>query len=185
MPGFGYVGYIATPAGRTPFEEFAGQYLNTRTAVSDYQMARYRSEVRRLAEHFPVVEEIDDQALATWVRWMLAKGRAAKTIANYHGLLFAICAYAVRKGRLSANPCADTQLPKRTAYDEDGEPIVCFLEPEEFALIAEAMCAATAYEWRPKGGRGKRRPNSHIEACGIGFREDRDLITLAVHTGLR
>jgi integrase len=47
------------------------------------------------------------------------------------------------------------------------------------------MCAAAAYEWRPKGGRGKRRPNSLIQTHGIGFREDRDLITLAVHTGLR
>jgi integrase len=100
-------------------------------------------------------------------------------------LLFAICAYAVRKGLLLTNPCADTQLPQRTAYDEDGEPIVCFLERAEFELIAETMCAATAYEWRPKGGRGKRRPNSQIQTCGIGFREDRDLITLAVQTGLR
>jgi integrase len=86
---------------------------------------------------------------------------------------------------LPTNPCADTQLPHRTAYDEDGEPIVCFLEPKEFELIAEAMCAATAYEWRPKGGRGKRRTKSQVDTCGVGFREDRDLITLAAHTGLR
>jgi len=119
-PGFGYVSDVAAPpAGQTAFLEFAEQYLNTRTAVSGYQMTRYRSDVRRLAGHFPVVEEIDDQAAATWVRWMLAQGRAAKTIANY-GLLFAICAYAVRKGLLPTSPCADTQLPLRTAYDEDG-----------------------------------------------------------------
>jgi integrase len=185
VPGVGYVTATATTAERTAFRGFAEQYLNTRTAVSDYQMARYRSALKRLAEHFPTVEEIDDQAVATWVRWMLAAGRAPKTVANYHGLLSAVCAYAVRRGLLQRNPCEDTQLPKVTAYDEDGEPIACFLEPDEFELIAEAMCAAAAYDWRPKGGYGKRRPNSQVPTCGIGFREDRDLITLAVHTGLR
>jgi integrase len=185
VPGIGHVKDVGAAAGQTIFPELAEQYLNTRTAVSDYQMSRYRSVIKQLAEHFPIMEEIDDQAVATWVRWMRAEGRAPKTIANYHGLLFAICAYAVRKGLLSRNPCEDTQLPKRTAYDEDGEPITCFLERHEFELIAEAMCAAAAYEWRPKGGRGKRRANSQVRTYGIGFREDRDFVTLTVHTGLR
>lgn len=186
VPGMGYppgLGELAT--GRTGFGEFAEQYLNTRTRVSDYQMARYRATVATLAGAFPVVEEIDDQAVATWVRGMLAAGRAPKTIANYHGLLSAVCGYAARKGLLARNPCEDTQLPKLSAYDADGEPLACFLEPEEFELIAEAMCAASAYEWRPAGGPGKRRPRSQRPTAGVGFREDRDLITLAVHTGLR
>ena len=185
VPGVGYLENIGAPTGRTAFADFAERYLNTRTAVSSYQMARYRSAIRRLAEHFPVIEEIDDQAVATWVRRMLAEGRAAKTIANYHGLLFPVCAYAVRKGLLAHNPCQDTQLPKRSAYDQDGEPIACFLERHEFELVADAMCAPGAYLWRPTQGPGRRRDKAQVEACGVGFREDRDLITLAVHTGLR
>jgi integrase len=109
VAGVGYVAQPAAPANATLLADFAEQYLNTRTAVSDYQMARYRSDVLRLARQFPVVEEIDDQAVATWVRWMLGQGGSAKTIANYHGLLSAVCAYAVRKDLLPANPCADTQ----------------------------------------------------------------------------
>ena len=175
-----------TPGGRVSrFGEVADHYLNTRTAVSDYQMMRYRRVVSRLAETFPVLEEIDDQAVATWVRAMLADGKAAKTIANYHALLFAICGYAVRKGLLAHSPCQDTQLPRRSAYDADGEPVACSLELGEFALVPEAMCAASAYEWRPAGGRGKRRAPCEVVATGVGYREDRDLITLAVHTGLR
>lgn len=197
IPGLGYEvtgsapgtapAQTAQPAGTgaTPFLEFADRYLNTRTAVSDYQLTRYRSEVGRLAPHFPVVEAIDDEAVAAWVRAMRAAGRSPKTIANYHGLLYAICGYAVRKGLLVANPCVDTQLPHRSSFDAEGAPIACFLEPEEFALIAEAMCASSAYQWRPPGGRGQRRLPAQIPSCGIAFREDRDLITLAVHTGLR
>lgn len=62
---------------------------------------------------------------------------------------------------------------------------MCFLEPEEFALIAEAMCAAEHYDWRPGGGRGIRRPREHVATTGVAYRQDRDFITLAVHTGLR
>ncbi|WP_019874474.1 tyrosine-type recombinase/integrase [Sporichthya polymorpha] len=187
VPGYGYAATSAAaePGVETAFAALAEQYLNTRTSVSSYQMTRYRGMVRRLGEHFTVVEDIDDQAVATWVRDMLDTGSAAKTIANYHGLLFAICAYGVRKGMLGANPCADTRLPKLSAYDAEGEPIACFLEPAEFALIAEAMCASSAYDWRPPGGPGERRAPSQVVRCGVAFREDRDLITLVVHTGLR
>ncbi len=190
VAGFGYPGPGSgadTPAesARTAFADLAGRYLVTRTSVSSYQLARYRSMVRRLGEQLPTVEDIDDEAVAVWVRTMLAQGAAAKTIANYHGLLHGICGHGVRKGLLPANPCTQTRLPKLSAYDADGEPIACFLEPAEFALIAESMCSAAAYEWRPPGGPGERRAPSQIATCGVAYREDRDFITLAVHTGLR
>ena len=187
VPGYGYTAMSvpAEAAGETPFADLAERYLNTRTSVSGYQMTRYRGMVSRLGEYFTVVEDIDDQAVASWVRDRLNVGASAKTIANYHGLLFAICAYGVRKGVLTANPCADTRLPKLSAYDADGETIACFLEPAEFALIAEAMCASSAYEWRPAGGPRERRAPAQVASRGVAFREDRDLITLAVHTGMR
>ena len=185
IPGFGYATALAPGTGRTDFVELAARYLTTRTAVSDSELTRYRGQVERLGEHFRIVEQIDDQAVARWVRAMLDCGRSPKTIANYHGLLSAVCAYAVRKRLLVANPCADTQLPKKTRFDADGEPVVCFLEPDEFALIAEAMCAADHYDWRPDGGRGVRRRRADVPRTGVGFRQDRDLITLTVHTGLR
>lgn len=169
----------------TAFAGLAERYLLTRTSVSAYQLTRYRSMVHRLAERFPVVEKIDDEAIAAWVRDNLDAGTSPKTIANYHGLLYGICGHAVRKGLLAANPCALTRLPKVSAFDADGQPLACFLEPAEFTLVAEAMCAAGAYHWRPPGGPGERRAPSETATCGVAYREDRDLITLAVHTGLR
>jgi hypothetical protein len=64
----------------------------------------------------------------------------------------------VAKGVLAANPCVGTRLPRADGFNADGDPVTCFLEPGEFALIAEAMSE-------------------------IGTGADRDLITLAVHTG--
>jgi integrase len=185
-PGLGFATAIAPEqvVAPTTFTELAERYLDTRTGVSSYVLRRYRRMVCRLGGHFALVADIDDQAVARWVRAMLDAGAAPKTIANYHGLLYAILGYGVRKGVLVANPCADTQLPKLTSVDAEGEPLTCFLEPAEFELIAEAMCAASAYDWRPPGRRGAR-PKNQIEAGGIAYREDRDLITLAVHTGLR
>lgn len=161
VPGYGYAAAAPpTPVAETPFAELAERYLLTRTSVSSYQLARYRGMVARLAEIFPVVEDIDDGAIAGWIRGCQAAGVAAKTIANYHGLLHGVLGHGVRKGLLAANPCADTRLPKVSAYDAEGESIACFLEPAEFTLIAEAMCSSTAYEWRPPGGPGERRAPS-------------------------
>jgi integrase len=50
-------------------------------------------------------------------------------------------------------------------------------------VIAEAMCASVAYEFRPPGGPGERRSPSEIATCGVAYREDRDLVALAAHTG--
>jgi integrase len=182
-PGIGYEPGPPPPSA-TPFTEFADLYLQTRTGVSSYVLMRYRKMVAQLAPHFPTIEDLDDQVVVRWVRSMQSAGASPKTIANYHGLLYSILGYAVGKGLLSQNPCASTQLPRRSIHNSDGEPIACFLEPEEFLLIAEAMCASTAYKWR-SGGHAGRRPKAHIPTCGIAYREDRDLITLAVHTGLR
>ncbi len=186
VPGFGYAGRNIQPEIEdAAFAEVAARYLLTRTSVSSYQLARYRGMAARLADRFPLIGDVDDESIARWVRECQDAGVAAKTIANYHGLLHGICAHAVRKRLLPANPCALSRLPKVSAYDAEGEPIACFLEPGEFALIAEAMCAGAAYEFRPPGGPGERRSPSEVASCGVAYREDRDLITLVAHTGLR
>jgi integrase len=185
VPGYGYTAAVPTPPTEAAFADVAERYLLTRTSVSSYQMARYRAMATRLAEYFPCVDDLDDESIAAWVRSSQERGVAAKTIANYHGLLHGICSHAVRKGLLPANPCALTRLPKVSAYDTEGEPIACFLEPAEFVLVAEAMCTSGAYDFRPPGGPGERRSQAEIATCGVAYREDRDLITLAVHTGLR
>ncbi|MGQ0846409.1 MAG: tyrosine-type recombinase/integrase [Sporichthyaceae bacterium] len=189
VPGHGY---LAAPAEEeepevpeTDFADIAERYLLTRNSVSSYQLTRYRAMVERLAERFPLITDVDDESIARWVRVSQDAGVAPKTIKNYHGLLHGICGHAVRKGLLPVNPCAFSRLPKVSGYDADGEPIACFLEPKEFALIADAMCSLDAYEFRPNRGPGERRAPAEIDTCGVAYREDRDLIELAVHTGLR
>lgn len=70
VPGYGYAAASAAaePGADTAFSALAEQYLNTRTSVSSYQMTRYCGMVRRLGQHFTVVQDIDDQAVATWVQ---------------------------------------------------------------------------------------------------------------------
>lgn len=133
----------------TVFAEIAERYLLTRGSVSSYQLVRYRGMVAKLAERFPLIGEVDDESIARWVRDSQNAGVAAKTIKNYHGLLHGICGHAVRKGLLPANPCVLSRLPKVSAYDAEGEPVACFLEPREFALIADAMCSPPTNSGRP------------------------------------
>ncbi|MGQ0467987.1 MAG: tyrosine-type recombinase/integrase [Sporichthyaceae bacterium] len=192
VPGYGYRAAPAEEdapaqdeASNADFADVAERYLLTRNSVSSYQLTRYRAMVARLEEHFPLIVDVDDESVARWVRASQDAGVAAKTIKNYHGLLHGICGHAVRKGLLPANPCVLSRLPRVSAFDADGEPIACFLEPREFALIADAMCSLNAYEFRPNRGPGERRAPSQIDTCGVAYREDRDLIELAVHTGLR
>ncbi len=187
IPGHGYAELAVEPeeVPDTAFADIAERYLLTRVSVSSYQLARYRGMVEKLADRFPLIDDVDDESIARWVRDSQLAGVAAKTISNYHGLLHGICGHAVRKGLLAANPCVLSRLPKSTGYNAEGDAITCFLEPEEFALIADAMCSLEAYEFRPPRGPGERRTPSEIETCGVAYREDRDLISLAVHTGLR
>jgi integrase len=155
VPGYGYgVAPVVDASAEASFSDVATRYLLTRNSVPSYQLARYAAMAARLGEYFPAIADVDDESIAAWVRDCQEQGVAAKTIKNYHGLLHGICGHAVRKGLLPANPCALTRLPKVSAYNADGEPIACFLEPAEFVLIAEAMCASGAYDWRPPGGPG-------------------------------
>ncbi|MGZ4524442.1 MAG: hypothetical protein ACXVXO_13665 [Mycobacteriaceae bacterium] len=53
--------------------------------------------MKALAEHFPIVDDIDDQDITAWITAMHQAGKSSKTISNQHGLLFAVGAYAVKK----------------------------------------------------------------------------------------
>ena len=139
VKGSGYVPAQADAeeAIRTPFMDLAERYLGTRHRVQGDTLARYRNQARALSEHFAWVEEMDDEAVSAWVRAMLDRGKSAKTIANYHGLLFSICAFGVKKELLTANPCTETVLPDRD--DHNGEEIGCYLDRDELALLISCI----------------------------------------------
>lgn len=136
IKGIGRVPVVEDHAETHPFEEFALLYLNTRKRTQADTVQRYQRQVHVLAQHFPVVEEVDDQAVANWITAMQAAGSSAKTISNYHGLLFALLAYAVKKGLRPANPCADTQLPDRHREQTD---VLTALDETEYATILACL----------------------------------------------
>jgi integrase len=125
------------------------------------------------------VEALSDSHIKRWVNSRETAGAAPKTIANYHGLLFAIMAAAVRLGLRTTNPCAETRLPRRDADDVEDESQV-FLTEDQFALIAEAMFPAAC---REPGRQGFTRMPRRAGIAGT--LNDRELIEVAVGTGLR
>ncbi|MGZ4610884.1 MAG: hypothetical protein ACXV2H_11560, partial [Actinomycetes bacterium] len=118
------------------FADFAQLYLNTRKRAQGDTLQRYRRQVTVLAGHFPTVQGIDDQTVAAWITAMQAAGSSAKTISNYHGLLFAVLAYAVKKGLRPDNPCADTQLPDRRREQTE---VITALDEAEYATIRSCL----------------------------------------------
>jgi hypothetical protein len=129
--GIGRVTMAGESSGAHLFAEVAGLYLNTRTRVQPDTLMRYRMQATSLAELFPIVEDIDDQAIATWITTMQRTGSTPKTISNYHGLLYSIMAYAVKKQLRTTNPCADPQLPDRRRQQEG---VITALTEAEFEM---------------------------------------------------
>src|SRR5258706_14063846 len=69
VPGYGYGAAPANDASaEASFADVAERSLLTRTSVSSYQLARYRAMAARLTEYFPVIEDLDDESIAAWVR---------------------------------------------------------------------------------------------------------------------
>jgi integrase len=184
------VGYLPRLANRdqppTRFKDFAIAYVEELTGIEAETRHRYFGQIswmdvwlNEVMGEPPTVEGVTDSHVKRFVNAREANGASPKTIANYHGLLFAIMAAAVRQGLRTTNPCADTRLPRRDAADVDEEPQV-FLTEKEFALIAEAMFPSDARD------PGRRRTMRMQRQAGIaGTAEDRDLIEVAVGTGLR
>jgi integrase len=184
------VGYLPRLANRdrppTPFKDFATAYVEELTGIEAETRHRYLGQISWMDVWLtdvmgepPTVEGLTDSHIKRFVNTREAKGASPKTIANYHGLLFAIMAAAVRQGLRTTNPCADTRLPRRDAGDVDEEPQV-FLTEEEFALIAEAM-----FPSQVRHPEARRRMRMERQDGIAGTAEDRDLIEVAVGTGLR
>jgi integrase len=145
-----------------PLAEFGESYVRRLTSAGPDTQSRYLRQVAALSRWLadvkgsePTVENVTADDDADWVNARRRAGTSPKTIANYHGLLFAIFKSAVGKELITRNPCEGTRLPPVDDDTEDDEEKVFLTEPE-FALVRECMHA-----------------------------DSRDLITVAVGTGLR
>lgn len=71
--------------------------------------------------------------VSSWVNELAARGLSGKTIANRHGLLSSVCAWAVENGHLPRNPCKGVRLPRSVKR----EPV--FLSPPEVADLLAVL----------------------------------------------
>ncbi|WP_256583251.1 hypothetical protein, partial [Pseudomonas sp. FW305-25] len=60
--------------------------------------------IRNVIGHVPV-DKLDYRLIAHWVKSMMAKGKAPKTIHNVHGLISAAMNTAEMLGYITRNPC--------------------------------------------------------------------------------
>ncbi|MCR1160368.1 site-specific integrase [Paenarthrobacter sp. UW852] len=90
--------------------------------------------VQKVIGHVPV-DKLDYRMIAYWVKSMMAKGPAPKTIKNVHGLISASMNTAEMLGYITRNPCRGVQLPSV----EKAEDEMMFLTHAEFGLIMEGM----------------------------------------------
>ena len=99
-----------TPSRRPPgFDEIGEEYVRQIVDLSLGQRKRYLGQLQVLAGT-PVrgslifagpVTAIGEAQLKMWlIEWV----RSLKTKANYHGLIYGVFAYAVKRGWLAANP---------------------------------------------------------------------------------
>ena len=105
---------VADPLTRPPrFDEIGEEYVRQIVDLSPGQRKRYLGQLQVLAAT-PVrgslvfagpVTAIGEAQLKTWlIEW----DRSMKTKANYHGLIYGVFAYAVKRGYLAANPAIGT-----------------------------------------------------------------------------
>ena len=133
---------------RAPTPLTLGQWLDEHTdnlrGVDPYTVHKYRSYRREITEVLgdPPLTTLTPSDVADWVQWMQTNGgrggtgHAAKTIANKHGFLAGALNAAVKAGKLTANPCAGTRLP-RSSGDNDHD--MRMLTRDEFTTLLAAV----------------------------------------------
>ena len=126
---------VADPMTPPPsFDKIGEEYVRQIVDLSPGQRKRYLGQLQVLART-PVrgslifagpVTAIGEAQLKTWlIEW----DRSLKTKANYHGLIYGVFAYAVKRGWLVANPATGT-APKQSRVKQS-RPELRFLTERE------------------------------------------------------
>lgn len=122
----------ATAVAPATLAEWASDYVEHKAGITEGTRIRYRGIVARDLGKMGALPltAVTERAVATWILTQQAEGASAKTIANKHGLLYAVMEKARDKGLITANPCAETELPE-TANETER----VFLTHDEFARL--------------------------------------------------
>jgi integrase len=119
----------SAPRNTATLGAYAIEHVESMTGVGDDYRRRCLSVINRdLANlgRLPLTV-ITPTLVGKWVNALEKAGQSGKTIKNKHGFLSAVMAHAMRDGKVDANPCAGTRLPRSVA------PSMTFLTPDEYA----------------------------------------------------
>lgn len=125
--------------------DWLDRYNEHLTGIDPATRKRYQSYAHR--DVIPVLGQIplralDDEDISRWLTTLVGddgEPLSGKTIANKHGYLAGALNAAVLKKLLASNPCDLTRLPRWDRQE------MVFLEPDEYALLREAV----AQFWQP------------------------------------
>lgn len=130
-----------SPAAGVTLQAFGTEFITELTAIGPDTRQRYLNQIAALAKQFaPIVghtvtvADLTESHIRRWINARTDAGAKPKTIANYHGLLFAVMVEAIRAGLRHDNPCAQTKLPRRDV-DIDTDENKVFLTEKEFAEL--------------------------------------------------
>ena len=121
--------------------------LHNLDAYTPHKYRQYRAEIVEFWGEDKTLTSVTPADVADWVAWLQENGgrggdgNAPKTISNKHGYLAGAMRAAVRAGKLAANPCEGTRLPRKSG---DTDHDMRMLTKDEF----RSLLAATDERWR-------------------------------------
>lgn len=137
-------------------DQWASEWLEGLSGVAERTRHDYQRDLRlhiRPAFGQTYLDELTPIDVSKWVNRLEAAGKAPKTIANVHGLLFQLMRDAAEQGLRSGNPCARTRLPRQDHLTNEA---VVFLSPQELEMVLAhcgpardlfTVMAATGLRW--------------------------------------
>ncbi|MFJ5149730.1 tyrosine-type recombinase/integrase, partial [Glutamicibacter sp. NPDC088455] len=102
------------------FEEVSKGHIERLINVREYTIKRYKGYIRNHFEpisHIPV-DQVTEDDMIRWIKYMLKKGKSPKTIANVHGFIHAAMNSAVRRRLRPDNPCNGRLLPQDSSTED-------------------------------------------------------------------
>ena len=123
---------VTSKPGTPTVAEYAEQYIAAKSGVEGKTTEHYRAYMRNHIDktlgHLPL-DAVSPAAIAGWVNAKTATGYAGKTLANWHGFLYAMFESAVDAKIIGSNPCSKTRMPTTERDD------MVFLTPDEFTFL--------------------------------------------------
>ncbi len=131
----------ASPAERVSLEEAGRRYLQhlgavrerKRSTVQDYEIMLRRHLVPFFGES--ALDRVTSDDVASYVRVKRRAGLARQTVINQVNLLHGVCAFALRRGWIAANPVAGVERPRVQSRDPD----IRFLSIDEIEALMRAV----------------------------------------------